>query len=111
MSHMSNDSLYQQFYLLYINSLKLQQHDNLQKKKGLFHHSSFLAGGATLAAGRLMAEDGVLKVLLWILSLFTFVGLRQNLCNALARAENYISTYGFIILVFVLCFSLNLTKQ
>lgn len=39
----------------------------LQKKKGLFHHSSFLAGGATLAAGRLVAEDGVLKVLYEIL--------------------------------------------
>lgn len=35
----------------------------LQKKKGLFHHSSFLAGGATFAAGRLMADDGLLKVL------------------------------------------------
>ncbi|GFQ04088.1 hypothetical protein PHJA_002552700 [Phtheirospermum japonicum] len=32
-----------------------------EKKKGYFHHSSFLAGGVTLAAGRLMAEDGVLK--------------------------------------------------
>ncbi|KAL2502997.1 IQ calmodulin-binding motif family protein [Forsythia ovata] len=32
-----------------------------EKKKGLFHHSSFLAGGATLAAGRLMVVDGVLK--------------------------------------------------
>ncbi|CAA0837868.1 IQ calmodulin-binding motif family protein [Striga hermonthica] len=32
-----------------------------EKKKGLFHHSSFLAGGATLAAGRLVVEDGVLK--------------------------------------------------
>ncbi|XP_057777835.1 IQ domain-containing protein IQM3-like [Salvia miltiorrhiza] len=32
-----------------------------EKRKGLFHHSSFLAGGATLAAGRLTAEDGVLK--------------------------------------------------
>ncbi|KAI5395908.1 IQ domain-containing protein iqm3, partial [Lathyrus oleraceus] len=32
-----------------------------KKKKGLFHHSSFLAGGATLAAGRLEAEDGILK--------------------------------------------------
>ncbi|KAG8376687.1 hypothetical protein BUALT_Bualt09G0089800 [Buddleja alternifolia] len=32
-----------------------------EKKKGLFHHSSFLAGGATLAAGRLMADNGVLK--------------------------------------------------
>ncbi|XP_039128068.1 IQ domain-containing protein IQM3-like [Dioscorea cayenensis subsp. rotundata] len=27
----------------------------------MFHHSSFLAGGATLAAGRLTAENGVLK--------------------------------------------------
>ncbi|XAR64669.1 hypothetical protein NMG60_11008435 [Bertholletia excelsa] len=32
-----------------------------QKKKGIFHHSSFLAGGATLAAGRLEAQDGTLK--------------------------------------------------
>ncbi|PIN16826.1 hypothetical protein CDL12_10528 [Handroanthus impetiginosus] len=32
-----------------------------EKKKGLFHHSSFLAGAATLAAGRLVAEDGILK--------------------------------------------------
>ncbi|TKY62010.1 hypothetical protein E2542_SST11864 [Spatholobus suberectus] len=32
-----------------------------KKKKGLFHHSSFLAGGATLAAGRLVAEHGILK--------------------------------------------------
>jgi hypothetical protein len=34
----------------------------IQKRKGLFHHSSFLAGGATLAAGRLEAEGGKLKV-------------------------------------------------
>ncbi|WVY95993.1 hypothetical protein V8G54_028144 [Vigna mungo] len=32
-----------------------------QKTKGTFQHSSFLAGGATLSAGRLVAEDGVLK--------------------------------------------------
>ncbi|KAL5717094.1 IQ domain-containing protein iqm3 [Ranunculus cassubicifolius] len=32
-----------------------------EKKKGVFHHSSFLAGGATLAAGRLVVIDGVLK--------------------------------------------------
>ncbi|KAJ0976753.1 hypothetical protein J5N97_012227 [Dioscorea zingiberensis] len=32
-----------------------------EKKKGMFHHSSFLAGGATLAAGRFTAENGVLK--------------------------------------------------
>lgn len=36
--------------------------NDLQKKKGMFHHSSFLAGGATLAAGRLETDDGVLKV-------------------------------------------------
>ncbi|KAK4724898.1 hypothetical protein R3W88_027677 [Solanum pinnatisectum] len=28
------------------------------KKKGMFHHSSFLAGGATSAAGRLVVKDG-----------------------------------------------------
>ncbi|KAF8395371.1 hypothetical protein HHK36_019317 [Tetracentron sinense] len=33
-----------------------------EKKKGIFHHSSFIAGGATLAAGRLTSEDGMLKV-------------------------------------------------
>ncbi|TKY53219.1 hypothetical protein E2542_SST24744 [Spatholobus suberectus] len=32
-----------------------------QKNKGTFQHSSFLAGGATLSAGRLVAEYGVLK--------------------------------------------------
>lgn len=32
-----------------------------EKKKGRFHHSSFLAGGATVAAGRLVVEHGTLK--------------------------------------------------
>lgn len=32
------------------------------KKKGMFQHSSFLAGGATLSAGRLVVIDGILKV-------------------------------------------------
>lgn len=32
------------------------------KKKGTFQHSSFLAGGATLAAGRITVENGTLKV-------------------------------------------------
>nr|GLL36507.1 IQ domain-containing protein IQM6-like [Ipomoea trifida] len=31
------------------------------KHKGTFQHSSFLAGGATLSAGRLVVEDGTLK--------------------------------------------------
>ncbi|KAI3933158.1 hypothetical protein MKW92_000705 [Papaver armeniacum] len=34
-----------------------------EKKKGCFHHSSFLAGGTTLAAGRLVAENGELKTI------------------------------------------------
>ncbi|XP_052181677.1 IQ domain-containing protein IQM1-like [Diospyros lotus] len=32
-----------------------------QKKKGLFQHSSFLAGGAATAAGRLVARNGLLQ--------------------------------------------------
>ncbi|XXG48473.1 hypothetical protein AAC387_Pa02g2911 [Persea americana] len=32
-----------------------------QKKKGVFQHSSFLAGGATSAAGRLVVEKGIIK--------------------------------------------------
>ncbi|KAJ6425722.1 hypothetical protein OIU84_026323 [Salix udensis] len=32
-----------------------------QKMKGTFQHSSFLAGAATLSAGRLVVENGVLK--------------------------------------------------
>ena len=34
-----------------------------KKKKGTFQHSSFLAGGATTAAGRLVVENGILKVI------------------------------------------------
>jgi hypothetical protein len=33
------------------------------KKKGLFQHSSFLSGGATTAAGRLVARDGILEAI------------------------------------------------
>ncbi|KAF8022947.1 hypothetical protein BT93_F0459 [Corymbia citriodora subsp. variegata] len=32
-----------------------------KKSKGTFQHSSFMAGGATLSAGRLEVEDGILK--------------------------------------------------
>lgn len=34
-----------------------------QKMKGTFQHSSFLAGAATTAAGRLVAKEGVLKAI------------------------------------------------
>lgn len=33
-----------------------------QKEKGQFQHSSFVAGGATIAAGRVVAHNGVLEV-------------------------------------------------
>ncbi|KAI3518682.1 hypothetical protein L1887_07491 [Cichorium endivia] len=33
------------------------------KKKGFFQHSSFLAGGATLAAGRIVVEKGTIKAI------------------------------------------------
>nr|GMC76011.1 IQ domain-containing protein IQM4-like [Ipomoea batatas] len=32
-----------------------------QKEKGRFHHSSFLAGGAAIAAGKLLVSNGVIK--------------------------------------------------
>ncbi|GMN36945.1 hypothetical protein TIFTF001_006408 [Ficus carica] len=34
-----------------------------EKKKGVFQHSSFLAGGATIAAGRLIAHNGILEAI------------------------------------------------
>ncbi|XP_065849438.1 IQ domain-containing protein IQM1 [Euphorbia lathyris] len=34
-----------------------------QKKKGVFQHSSFLSGGATTAAGRLVAKNGILEAI------------------------------------------------
>ncbi|EYU28390.1 hypothetical protein ABFS82_12G123400 [Erythranthe guttata] len=34
-----------------------------QKQKGMFQHSSFLAGGAITAAGRLVAHEGVLEAI------------------------------------------------
>jgi hypothetical protein len=35
-----------------------------KKERGVFQHSSFLAGGTTIAAGRFTAEDGIIKVFL-----------------------------------------------
>ncbi|KAM3401480.1 hypothetical protein ACQJBY_005922 [Aegilops geniculata] len=37
--------------------------DDVQKKKGSFQHSSFLAGGAITCAGRLVVKDGILKAI------------------------------------------------
>lgn len=51
-----------------------------KKKKGTFQHSSFLAGGATIAAGRLVVDNGVLKVSFRICypdSLVFFLGISK----------------------------------
>ncbi|KAL2323119.1 hypothetical protein Fmac_027498 [Flemingia macrophylla] len=56
--HTSEDSKNAKWIFVMSTSKKLYAG---KKKKGLFHHSSFLAGGATLAAGRLEAEHGILK--------------------------------------------------
>jgi hypothetical protein len=37
-----------------------------KKQKGLFQHSSFLSGGAAIAAGRLVARSGFLEVFTYI---------------------------------------------
>ncbi|CAD6254809.1 unnamed protein product [Miscanthus lutarioriparius] len=50
-----------------------------KKQRGVFQHSSFLAGGATIAAGRFTAENGVIK------SIWAYSGhykpSAENLCN------------------------------
>ncbi|KEH42064.1 putative IQ motif, EF-hand binding protein [Medicago truncatula] len=56
--HTKNDSEDAKWIFVMSTSKKLYAG---KKKKGLFHHSSFLAGGATLAAGRLEAVDGILE--------------------------------------------------
>lgn len=51
-----------------------------QKKKGVFQHSSFLAGGATTAAGRLVARDGVLEVHITYTIRYTIIYLWLGCC-------------------------------
>lgn len=46
----------------------------------MFHHSSFLAGGATIAAGRLEAELGILKV---------FFRKAGHVVNSVKRCKSY----------------------
>lgn len=46
-----------------------------KKQKGSFQHSSFLAGGATLSAGRIVTENGVLKVSVYFVLNLVIVNL------------------------------------
>lgn len=49
-----------------------------KKRKGGFQHSSFLAGGATLSAGRLVVQNGILKVKCVFLSRFIYLSSLPN---------------------------------
>lgn len=60
-----------------------------KKNKGTFQHSSFLAGGATSAAGRLIVENGNLKVYRYPKFLnfyFVFFGLFIGVSGLLTKA-------------------------
>lgn len=56
-----------------------------KKQKGTFQHSSFLAGGATSAAGRLVVENGILKVQVTeLVECSFFLSMEFLLCKWLA---------------------------
>ncbi|KAL8168165.1 hypothetical protein V2J09_009664 [Rumex salicifolius] len=59
-----------------------------EKKKGKFHHSSFLAGGTTLAAGRLTSEFGVLK------SISAYSGHYRPTDDKLDSLMTYLKNHG-----------------
>lgn len=59
-----------------------------EKKKGIFHHSSFLAGGATLAAGRLAVENGTLK------SISAYSGHYRPTDERLDSCLSFLKEYG-----------------
>lgn len=46
-----------------------------QKKKGRFQHSSFVAGGATISAGRVVAHNGVLEVYIFYADILTITSI------------------------------------
>jgi hypothetical protein len=83
-----------QFLLVYVFlcllNLLLQHGLSIQKEKGVFQHSSFLAGGATIAAGRFTAENGIIKVQL----------RNQSLLNC--------NHSVIVLLLYCICYSLDL---
>lgn len=76
-----------------------------QKKKGTFQHSSFLAGAATTAAGRLVASNGALEVRTYQtidLHICTPYYKHEQSCICtcitimLHRADGFISFFSFL---------------
>ncbi|KAL6905629.1 hypothetical protein ACP4OV_003230 [Aristida adscensionis] len=59
-----------------------------QKEKGVFQHSSFLAGGATIAAGRFTAENGVIK------SIWAYSGHYKPSVENLSNFMNFLEENG-----------------
>ncbi|KAJ0087734.1 hypothetical protein Patl1_32866 [Pistacia atlantica] len=53
-----------------------------KKNKGTFQHSSFLAGGATLSAGRLVVENGILKFGLTVDTTFQQKKISRRSCRS-----------------------------
>ncbi|KAK3118402.1 hypothetical protein QOZ80_9BG0698540 [Eleusine coracana subsp. coracana] len=59
-----------------------------KKEKGVFQHSSFLAGGATIAAGRFTAENGVIK------SIWAYSGHYKPSSENLSNFINFLEDNG-----------------
>ncbi|KAL5676921.1 hypothetical protein ACJX0J_013052, partial [Zea mays] len=59
-----------------------------QKQRGVFQHSSFLAGGATIAAGRFTAENGVIK------SIWAYSGHYKPSAENLLNFMNFLEGNG-----------------
>ncbi|KAJ1274276.1 hypothetical protein BS78_05G050200 [Paspalum vaginatum] len=59
-----------------------------KKKRGEFQHSSFLAGGATIAAGRFTAENGVIK------SIWAYSGHYKPSAENLSNFMNFLEGNG-----------------
>ncbi|XP_066359598.1 IQ domain-containing protein IQM3-like isoform X2 [Miscanthus floridulus] len=59
-----------------------------KKERGVFQHSSFLAGGTTIAAGRFTAEDGVIK------SIWAYSGHYKPTAENLGNFMNFLEENG-----------------
>jgi len=59
-----------------------------KKERGVFQHSSFLAGGTTIAAGRFTAENGVIK------SIWAYSGHYKPTAENLANFMNFLEENG-----------------
>ncbi|XP_062197203.1 IQ domain-containing protein IQM3-like [Phragmites australis] len=59
-----------------------------KKERGVFQHSSFLAGGATIAAGRFTAENGVIK------SIWAYSGHYKPSAENLSNFMNFLEENG-----------------